>query len=85
MSVRVKRFCLLGRGFPDYDLEKGMEVAVPGGARISEKVFLQEGLCLSRVFKEGKGHLPFGLSSFHQRPQPSLLRRWNPPGLNQSL
>ena len=85
MSVRVKRFGLLGRGFPDYDLEKGMEVAVPEGARIFEKVLLQVGLSLSRVFRGVKGYSPFGLSSFHQRPQPGLLRRWNLQGLNQSL
>lgn len=36
MRVRVKLFGLLGRRFPDYDLEKGLEVEVPEGARIGE-------------------------------------------------
>jgi len=36
MRVRVKLFGLLGRRFPDHDLEKGMEVEVPDGVRIGE-------------------------------------------------
>ena len=36
MRVRVKLFGLLGRGFPDYDHEKGMVVQLPDGATVKD-------------------------------------------------
>ena len=36
MHVRVKLFGLLPRRFPGYNLEKGIEVDVPPGARVKD-------------------------------------------------
>jgi sulfur carrier protein ThiS len=36
MRVTVKLFGLLGRGFPDYDHEKGMVVQLPEGATVKD-------------------------------------------------
>jgi sulfur carrier protein ThiS len=36
MKVRVKLFGVLGQRFPGYDMEKGMEVEIPEGARVKD-------------------------------------------------
>jgi molybdopterin synthase sulfur carrier subunit len=36
MKVRVKLFGVLGLRYPGYDMEKGMELEIPDGARVQD-------------------------------------------------
>ena len=36
MNIKVKLFGTLGKGFPGYDHEQGMDVEIPDGARVKE-------------------------------------------------